>query len=59
MFEQNLGKDAYVLLRSEQLVGTAIFVYVKAGLLPSITRVEGASKKVGFIGVAREVSPPC
>ena len=44
-FERHAGKDAYVLLRSEQLVGTAIFVYVKADLLSSITRVEGASRK--------------
>ena len=45
-FEQECGRGAYILLRSEQLVGTAIFVYAKADLLPSISRVEGASLKV-------------
>jgi hypothetical protein len=45
-FEQECGRGAYILLRSEQLVGTAIFVYAKASLLPSISRVEGASRKV-------------
>lgn len=45
-FGNKTGAGHYVLLRSEQLVGSAVFVYVKADLLPFITRVAGASKKV-------------
>jgi hypothetical protein len=51
-FAQQSGEGQYVLLRSEQLVGTAIFTFVRSELLPHITRVEGASRKVS-IGVRR------
>jgi hypothetical protein len=61
-FEHEHGQDAYVLLRSEQLVGTVIFVYAKADLLSSISRVEGASRKVSICAFARHTprgSYPC
>jgi hypothetical protein len=40
------GSEEYVLLRSGQLVGAALLVFVKAGILGSIKNVEGAIKKV-------------
>lgn len=45
-FAQYSEKNELVLLRSEQLVGTAIFVFARKDLLPYIARVEGASRKV-------------
>lgn len=45
-FALHSEKNEYVLLRSEQLVGTAIFVFAQKELLPHIARVEGASRKV-------------
>lgn len=38
--------DEYVLVRSGQLVGTALMVFVKASVLPCIKSVEGSVKKV-------------
>ncbi|KAH7887567.1 SacI homology domain-containing protein [Phlebopus sp. FC_14] len=42
----------YVLLRSEQLVGTALLVIVKSELTAVIRNVEGASKKTGLRGMS-------
>ncbi|KAI6035067.1 DNase I-like protein [Pisolithus orientalis] len=42
----------YVLLRSEQLVGAALFVVVKSELTAVIRNVEGASKKTGLRGMS-------
>ncbi|KAL2365579.1 hypothetical protein RJZ56_001456 [Blastomyces dermatitidis] len=42
----------YVLLRSGQLVGTALLVFVKSELLTEIKVVEGSVKKTGMSGMA-------
>ncbi|EPX71597.1 inositol-polyphosphate 5-phosphatase [Schizosaccharomyces octosporus yFS286] len=42
----------YVQLRSGQLVGTAMIVFVKESCLPSIKNVEGTLKKTGLGGVS-------
>ncbi|EDO02011.1 hypothetical protein SS1G_04487 [Sclerotinia sclerotiorum 1980 UF-70] len=44
--------DHYVLLRSGQLVGAALCVFVKASVLPNIKNVEGSVKKTGMSGMA-------
>ncbi|KAK6615432.1 SacI domain and endonuclease exonuclease phosphatase [Botrytis cinerea] len=46
------GQDHYVLLRSGQLVGAALCVFVKASVLPNIKNVEGSVKKTGMSGMA-------
>ncbi|KAJ9095489.1 hypothetical protein QFC20_006632 [Naganishia adeliensis] len=51
-FAQQSEKNQFVLLRSEQLVGTAIFVFARKELLPHIARVEGASRKTGLRGMS-------
>ena len=38
--------EEYVLLRSGQLVGAALMIFVKASALSSIKNVEGSVKKV-------------
>ena len=40
--------DDYVLLRSGQLVGAALMIFVKSSVLKSIKNVEGTVKKVGL-----------
>ncbi|KIY47483.1 DNase I-like protein [Fistulina hepatica ATCC 64428] len=45
-------KCDYVLLRSEQLVGTALFVLVKAELTAVIRNVEAATRKTGLRGMS-------
>ncbi|GJJ07292.1 hypothetical protein Clacol_001492 [Clathrus columnatus] len=42
----------YVLLRSDQLVGTALIVIVKSNILKYIRNVEGATKKTGLRGMS-------
>ncbi|KAL5530111.1 SYJ1 [Sanghuangporus sanghuang] len=42
----------YILLRSAQLVGTALFVVVKSALLGAIRNVEAASRKTGLRGMS-------
>lgn len=44
--------DNYVLLRSGQLVGAALLVFVRSSLLGRIRNVEGAIKKTGMSGIA-------
>ena len=46
------GADDYVLLRSGQLVGAALLIFVRSSLLSRITNVEGAIKKTGMSGIA-------
>ena len=46
------SQDDYVLLRSGQLVGAALMLFVKASVLPSIKNVEGSIKKTGLSGIA-------
>ena len=40
------SSEEYVLLRSGQLVGAALMIFVKSGTLQSIKNVEGSVKKV-------------
>jgi endonuclease/exonuclease/phosphatase family metal-dependent hydrolase len=44
--------EGYVLLRSGQLVGTALLIFVKSSFLSSIKNVEGSIKKTGLSGIA-------
>ncbi|KAI1459076.1 SacI homology domain-containing protein [Annulohypoxylon moriforme] len=46
------GGEKYVLLRSGQLVGAALCIFVKASVLPKIKNVEGSVKKTGMSGIA-------
>lgn len=45
-------KGKYVLLRSQQLVGTALLVLVKSELVPVIRNVEAATHKTGLRGMS-------
>ena len=47
-----LCAEDYVLLRSGQLVGAALMIFVKRSVLPSIKNVEGSVKKTGLNGIA-------
>lgn len=52
-YEGSPGKtDEYVLLRSGQLVGAALLVFVRSSILGRIKNVEGAIKKTGMSGIA-------
>ena len=44
--------DEYVLLRSGQLVGAALMVFVRSSILGRIKNVEGTIKKTGLSGIA-------
>ncbi|KAI4256975.1 MAG: hypothetical protein LQ352_001864 [Teloschistes flavicans] len=46
------SKDDYVLLRSGQLVGAALLVFVRSSALKKIKNVEGSVKKTGMSGIA-------
>ena len=50
--QQKIKADEYVLLRSGQLVGAALMIFVKASILHQIKNVEGAIKKTGMSGIA-------
>jgi hypothetical protein len=49
---QEVGSEHYVLLRSGQLVGAALCIFVKASDLKNIKNVEGSVKKTGLSGMA-------
>ncbi|KAI5866615.1 SacI homology domain-containing protein [Durotheca rogersii] len=49
---KQLGGEKYVLLRSGQLVGAALCIFVRASVLPKIKNVEGSVKKTGMSGIA-------
>ncbi|KLJ07684.1 hypothetical protein EMPG_16845 [Blastomyces silverae] len=51
-YANSKGVSEYVLLRSGQLVGTALLVFVKSELLTEIKVVEGSVKKTGMSGMA-------
>ncbi|KAI0997279.1 Inositol-1,4,5-trisphosphate 5-phosphatase 1 [Podosphaera aphanis] len=46
------GDERYILLRSGQLVGAALMIFVKKSKLSSIRNVEGSFKKTGLSGMA-------
>lgn len=50
--EPPIEGDEYVLLRSGQLVGAALLIFVRSSLLGRIKNVEGAIKKTGMSGIA-------
>ena len=45
-------RDEYALLRSGQLVGAALMIFVKSSVLRRIKNVEGSVKKTGMSGIA-------
>ncbi|KAJ1331578.1 synaptojanin [Microdochium nivale] len=47
-----MAGERYVLLRSGQLVGAALCIFVKSSALPKIKNVEGSVKKTGMSGIA-------
>ncbi|CAK7237295.1 Inositol-1,4,5-trisphosphate 5-phosphatase 1 [Sporothrix bragantina] len=47
-----VGGEQYVLLRSGQLVGAALCIFVKSSSLAKIKNVEGSVKKTGMSGMA-------
>ncbi|KAK7745367.1 Inositol-1,4,5-trisphosphate 5-phosphatase 1 [Cytospora paraplurivora] len=49
---REIGGEKYVLLRSGQLVGAALCIFVKQSVLSKIKNVEGAVKKTGLSGMA-------
>ncbi|KAK4689930.1 synaptojanin, partial [Tremellales sp. Uapishka_1] len=51
-FIRRKGDSEYILLRSEQLVGTALIVMVRASLAKTIRNVETATKKTGLQGLS-------
>lgn len=50
--QQSIGGESYVLLRSGQLVGAALCIFVKTSVLANIKNVEGSVKKTGLSGIA-------
>ena len=49
---QKPASEEYVLLRSGQLVGAALMIFVKSNTLNKIKNVEGSVKKTGMSGMA-------
>lgn len=49
---QSIGGEKYVLLRSGQLVGAALCIFVRSSVLSHIKNVEGSVKKTGLSGMA-------
>lgn len=49
---RKVGGEKYVLLRSGQLVGAALCIFVRASVLHHIKNVEGSVKKTGMSGMA-------
>ncbi|KAI9272507.1 SacI homology domain-containing protein [Sporodiniella umbellata] len=48
----NSRKSKYTLLRSNQLVGAALIVFVKSSIVDEVRNVETAIKKTGIMGMA-------
>lgn len=46
------GGDEYILLRSGQLVGAALMIFVRSSAICNIRNVEGSLKKTGMSGAA-------
>jgi len=49
---KNRSSEEYILLRSGQLVGAALMIFVKSSALKNIKNVEGSVKKTGMSGIA-------
>lgn len=54
---RNDSSEKYILLRSGQLVGAALMIFVKAGILHKIKNVEGSVKKVRVMEVPASGNP--
>ena len=46
------SSEQYILLRSDQLVGAALMIFVKASILHKIKNVEGGVKKVWLLHIS-------
>lgn len=46
---KELGGDEYILLRSGQLVGAALLIFVKSSTIGQVKNVEGSLKKVSTL----------
>ncbi|KAL7419534.1 Inositol-1,4,5-trisphosphate 5-phosphatase 1 [Cryptotrichosporon argae] len=51
-FASRKGKNEYMLYRSEQLVGTALIIVIRASLASAIRSVESATRKTGLQGLS-------
>lgn len=51
-FKRHSSGSEYLLLRSEQLVGTALIIIVKADITQWIRNIESATKKTGLSGLS-------
>ena len=51
-FNSHFKQGEFLLMRSEQLVGTALMVVVRSSLLPAIRNIEYAEKKTGLQGLS-------
>ncbi|GFF53911.1 inositol-1,4,5-trisphosphate 5-phosphatase 1 [Aspergillus lentulus] len=49
---EKMGSTKYVLLRSGQLVGAALMIFVKEDILRDIKNVEGSVRKTGLSGIS-------
>jgi hypothetical protein len=49
---REIGGEEYLLLRSGQLVGAALCIFVQSSVLKHIKNVEGSVKKTGLSGMA-------
>lgn len=49
---EKMGSTKYVLLRSGQLVGAALMIFVKEDILGDIKNVEGSVRKTGLSGMS-------
>ena len=49
---RQIGEEKYLVLRSGQLVGAALCIFVKSSVLGKIKNVEGSVKKTGMSGMA-------
>lgn len=49
---RQVGEEKYLVLRSGQLVGAALCIFVKSSVLGKIKNVEGSVKKTGMSGMA-------
>lgn len=49
---RSVGSEDYMLLRSGQLVGAALCIFVKGSVIKNIKNVEGNVKKTGLSGMA-------
>ena len=54
--DRHPSRHKYILLRSSQLVGTALIIYARADIVPAIRNIEGAIKKVNGSNIMKNDS---